>query len=254
MHHTKQFALRSRLNMSMPLNEDFRKKIWTREYGNYDKYTKNRIKIVADNSEQDKGQDTLFQNQLDVDQRMHSMTNEDYIKEKKKNFEDVIFNRDIMDEDIGKHMQKTHDYRQDQESVLEGKNYQEALNEGFDDEEVTYEGRLSPWAREEIYRLYLSGMTVKDLSLKYGILPQRVKAVVFMRFTYWNEVYPKMGLTHQRLALMREMEYAEDFPFVDYGIDLDDMKDMQRGIHTARLRDINSDVALISKEEKEQAT
>jgi uncharacterized protein YjcR len=45
--------------------------------------------------------------------------------------------------------------------------------------EIQYNGRISPVAKEELYRLYLKGTTIKDLSLKYGILPQRVKAVIF---------------------------------------------------------------------------
>jgi hypothetical protein len=38
---------------------------------------------------------------------------------------------------------------------------------------------MSPIAKEELYRNYEKGMTIKDLSLKYGILPQRVKAIIF---------------------------------------------------------------------------
>jgi transposase-like protein len=45
--------------------------------------------------------------------------------------------------------------------------------------EIQYNGRISPVAKEEIYRLYLKGTTIKELSLKFGILPQRVKAVIF---------------------------------------------------------------------------
>ena len=36
--------------------------------------------------------------------------------------------------------------------------------------ELGYYGRLSPFAKEILYREYQKGMTVKDLSLKYGIL------------------------------------------------------------------------------------
>lgn len=46
-------------------------------------------------------------------------------------------------------------------------------------EGIQYNGRMSPAAKEELYRYYLNGMTVKDLSLRYGILPQRVKAIVY---------------------------------------------------------------------------
>ena len=53
------------------------------------------------------------------------------------------------------------------------------MAQNFEDQNIEFHGRLSPVAREEIYRLYLKGMTVKDLSLKYGILAMRVKAVVY---------------------------------------------------------------------------
>jgi hypothetical protein len=45
--------------------------------------------------------------------------------------------------------------------------------------EKGYYGRLSPFAKEQLYREYHKGMSVKDLSLKYGIMHQRVKAIIF---------------------------------------------------------------------------
>lgn len=33
------------------------------------------------------------------------------------------------------------------------------------------QGRMSPQAKETLYRSYLQGTTIKDLSLKYGIFP-----------------------------------------------------------------------------------
>lgn len=45
--------------------------------------------------------------------------------------------------------------------------------------EKEYYGRLSPQIKENLYREYLKGTTVKNLSLKYGILQQRVKAIVY---------------------------------------------------------------------------
>jgi len=38
---------------------------------------------------------------------------------------------------------------------------------------------MSPIAKEKIYRLYLKGTTIKDLSLKFGALPQRIKAIIY---------------------------------------------------------------------------
>jgi hypothetical protein len=40
---------------------------------------------------------------------------------------------------------------------------------------------------------------------------------------YWNEIYPKLGESHMRQALELEVSYAAQFPFVDYGIDLERM-------------------------------
>ena len=96
--------------------------------------------------------------------------------------------------------------------------------------EIQYNGRMSPAAKEELFRTYMNGMTVKDLSLKYGILPQRVKAIVYQKHLYWNEIYPKLGETHMRMALEREGYYAQDFPFVDYGIDIHTMAQLEKGI------------------------
>ena len=42
---------------------------------------------------------------------------------------------------------------------------------GFENAEIRYNGRLSPVAKQEIYLNYMKGMTIKDISLKYGILP-----------------------------------------------------------------------------------
>lgn len=67
---------------------------------------------------------------------------------------------------------------------------------------------MSPWGKEELYRKYIQGATIKDLSLKYGVLPQRVKAIIYQKHLYWEEVYPRLGETHMRVALEREMLYA----------------------------------------------
>lgn len=55
---------------------------------------------------------------------------------------------------------------------------------------------MSPWAKEKLYRQYLKGQTVKDISLEFGIMPQRVKAIVWQKHMYWEEVYPMLGETH----------------------------------------------------------
>lgn len=78
-------------------------------------------------------------------------------------------------------------------------------------------------------------MTVKDLSLKYGIYPQRVKAIVYQRHLYWTEVYPKLGETHLRLAIERDYFYASEFPFIDYGQDIAYMAELEKGVELQRI-------------------
>jgi hypothetical protein len=87
-------------------------------------------------------------------------------------------------------------------------------------EGASYNGRLSPIAKERIYRLYLKGATAKALSTRFGILPDRVKAIVFQKHLYWEEIYPRLGETHMRLAMEEEALYASEYPFLEYGIDL----------------------------------
>jgi hypothetical protein len=76
----------------------------------------------------------------------------------------------------------------------------------------------------------LKGTSVKDLSLRYGIFAMRVKAIVYQKYLYWEEIYPKLGESHMRLAIDREMSYASELPFIDYGIDLQEMAEFEKGI------------------------
>jgi hypothetical protein len=116
--------------------------------------------------------------------------------------------------------------------------------------EKGYYGRLSPFAKEQLYREYHKGTGIKDLSLKYGILQQRVKAIVFQKHLYWEEVYPKLGESHMRLALEREAIYASEFPFVEYGLDLSAMAELDKGIRVERLSRTEYDSAPPPTEQK----
>lgn len=43
MNNTKNYTTRFRLNREINFTEDFRNKFMTKEYGNYEKYTKNSV-------------------------------------------------------------------------------------------------------------------------------------------------------------------------------------------------------------------
>lgn len=71
-----------------------------------------------------------------------------------------------------------------------------------------------------------------------------------MKHYYWNEVYPKMGESHMRLAMEVECLYATQYPFVDYGIDIGQMGDIDRGVQlkTMTRTDVDANPSKYSKE------
>jgi len=96
-------------------------------------------------------------------------------------------------------------------------------------------GRVSPWCKEEIYKHYLEGWTIKDLSYKYGLLPERVKVIVWMRNHFWKEVYPKIGESGLRRRLEVGMQYAKKFAYIDYGKDLEEMAFREQGVFLRKI-------------------
>ena len=82
--------------------------------------------------------------------------------------------------------------------------------------------------------MYLMGATVKDLSLRFGIYPARVKAIVYQKHLYWEEIYPRVGETAMRLALECEMMYAAEYPFLEYGQDIKGMAMLEQGVLVER--------------------
>lgn len=109
---------------------------------------------------------------------------------------------------------------------------------------------MSPFAKEQVYRLYLKGTTIKDLSLKFGIIPQRVKAIVYQKHLYWEEVYPRLGELHMKMAIETEALYAAEFPFVDYGADLQIMSGLEAGIKIEKFHRTAEDTQMAPEEVK----
>jgi hypothetical protein len=97
-------------------------------------------------------------------------------------------------------------------------------------------GRVSPHAREEIFKLYREGWTIRDLSLRFGLLPERLKFIIWCRQYFYDEIMPNVDATTVRLALEREMMYNYYFPWVDYGLDLEDLAERENGVFFTRYR------------------
>ena len=113
-------------------------------------------------------------------------------------------------------------------------------------------GRISPWCREEIFKLFMQGWSVRDLSVRYGILPERVKAIVWCRKTFYDEIVPCLNLKTVRLGAEREMFYGMYFPWVDYGLDLEKMIEREKGVPTMNFARANAVVDVKAREDVER--
>lgn len=237
MNNTKNYTTRLRLKREVSFESDFRKKYMTREYGNYEKYEteKNNVQQTTERGEDDTGYDRFIKNHREMDLRLKTVEGEEARKEQEQEVENLLTNDQYADQTIKDRMNNLKT-QQDYGDELMKRDAELKMARQLEMSEIQYNGRISPIAKEELYRLYLKGTTIKDLSLKYGILPQRVKAVIFQRHLYWNEVYPKLGETHMRMAYEREMLYATDFPFIDYGKDLRLMAEIEKGIKMVKVQ------------------
>jgi len=93
---------------------------------------------------------------------------------------------------------------------------------------------LSERAKNEIYQLHLKGWSVRDLSVRFGIMPQRVKAVIWMTQTFYDEYLPRMSIKHV-LELTRALPNLMPNT-VDYGLDLQYMAKAKQGVSLRRFR------------------
>lgn len=112
-----------------------------------------------------------------------------------------------------------------------------------------FKGRVSPWAKEEILRLHLDGWSIRDISLRYGIIPERVKAIIWCRKTFYDEVFPRIELSTVKLGLEREMVYGERYPWIDFGKDIEIMVQRERGVPVMDFKNHNKTIDTKAEEE-----
>lgn len=85
--------------------------------------------------------------------------------------------------------------------------------------------RLSPNVTFKIYQLYTEGWSVRELSKRFGILPNRVKFIVWSKAQLFMEVLPRLGFDHFRKCMDFEIQYGKEFGFTEYGLDLAELSD-----------------------------
>ena len=215
------------------------------EYLNYDKFAKNQAKLKTKELDiEDSGDYCLGKN----------------MKKLMKNLDKNMADNLVLD-NIKEELEEEQDYDgqadEDMELIMEAqdRDLRDLIDTGFITSEINLGdvekrehrdeyvfGRISIHAREQIYHMYLQGSTVRDLSIKFGILPERVKAIVWMRQLYYEEVMPRIDLMTIKLGLEMEMLYNMDFPFIDYGSDLVLMAQRERGVLFQRYRRSDVDI------------
>ena len=72
---------------------------------------------------------------------------------------------------------------------------------------------------------------MKNISERFGIIPERVKAIVWIKKNFYDEILPYLSLTTIRLALESEDIYGSQEGWKDYGLDLYKLIEREKGMH-----------------------
>lgn len=212
------------------------------EYLDYDKYTRNFAKLrnapIPDQDVQEEfslGKNILsFIEKLDatVEQKRILM---DHVEQIKADAQTRGLSSEVTASLISKYYKQLFDGpKEEGEMQRRDINLGDIEDKKFRDHKVW--GRVSIFAREEIYKLHLEGWSIRDLSLRFGLLPERLKFIIWARQYFYEEVLPNVDLTTVRLGIEREMLYGHFFPFVDYGLDLKELAEREQGVNFVRYR------------------
>lgn len=93
---------------------------------------------------------------------------------------------------------------------------------------------LSFRARVGVFKCYLEGWSVREISVRYGILPARVKAIVWQMQHFIEEYLPDMNVTGLIGAMILETMPKVDIQYVDYGLDARAIAEEQMGVVSKR--------------------
>jgi hypothetical protein len=148
------------------------------EYGDYEKYEKNTVEEKNDNGSDDFGYDTFFGNYNNMLRKLNTKDGDHIREADDETIAQKVSNYNVHDGDM---MSDFISLREglDLQDMNEKWEAEKKMMQNWDSAEAPLVGRLSPFAKELVYRNYLKGATVKDLSLKFGILAQRVKAIIY---------------------------------------------------------------------------
>ncbi|EGR26976.1 hypothetical protein IMG5_203750 [Ichthyophthirius multifiliis] len=232
------------------------------QYGNYSSYDRNYLQLKKIHQTVPKMEQIAYgqyklhsfmKNNLLEQEGYHELW-DDFQKELKD--QKVQMGEDQALEEFYKFVEEVQ--KEDDEYVPE---FEEMDNTNFDDP-VEMRGlddpRLSPKARDDIYELYQKGWSIKDICTRYGIIPERTKAVIWQCEKFYTQILPKADPLLVYLTYQMEEEWAEENGgWQDYGIDLEDLIERERGTHSLTFEkqrevDFGNPSKKWTKEEREQ--
>jgi len=86
--------MRMRLNRDIDFNDDFRRNYMTKEYGNYDKYDKNKVGVDYDEGKYDLGDDKFYENYMNMLRRLPTKEAKEMKEKKRDDIKDIINDKD----------------------------------------------------------------------------------------------------------------------------------------------------------------
>lgn len=101
MNHTKNYTMRHRLNRELQFTDDFRKKYMVKDYGNYEKYERNTVHTIVDESST-AGYDRMYENYMQLIKRLPTREAKELEDTKKKDIEEHLHREDIAHQEFGK--------------------------------------------------------------------------------------------------------------------------------------------------------
>ena len=247
MKTTKEIVKRKALNREFMYTEEERESLIDNQYGNYDKYLKNftEVKDVPLPKERDES----------ILERLHSVKEKLKTPDTEPNGESVNMKYQKMAQYIWGSKANAYDLpklKPPEEWSLDDDElelFNSLLRKRLRGENAIL-GRVSPYAKQEIYSLYRQGWNVQDLSHKFGILIDRVKAIILHRQIFWDEVYPRLGETAVRMGMEIELLYGQQFAFIDYGKDLGIMASNESTLQLEKISRRMADRELVPAEKE----
>ena len=92
VRNTKNFTMRHRLNRELDGSEDFTKRFLTHEYGNYDKYDKNRITLNYREDSKKNDTDKIYENYMELIKKLPTKEREEMESKKRDSIHDLLTN------------------------------------------------------------------------------------------------------------------------------------------------------------------